>query len=56
MSLEGDIFFDMDIAVPLGMIVNELISNSLKYAFQDRESGEIKIELSSEETGNESNN
>jgi two-component sensor histidine kinase len=29
MELEGNLFFDMDTAVPLGIIVNELISNSL---------------------------
>ncbi len=33
MDLEENIFFDMDTAVPLGMIVNELVSNSLKHAF-----------------------
>ena len=31
--------------VPLGLIINELIANSLKYAFKDREGGEIKVEL-----------
>jgi PAS domain S-box-containing protein len=30
-DLEENIFFDMDIAVPLGIITNELVSNSLKY-------------------------
>lgn len=55
-NLEGNIFFDMDIAVPLGMIVNELISNSLKYAFPDRENGNIKIKLSGERAGSESDN
>ncbi len=40
-----NIFFDMDIAVPLGMIVNELVSNSLKYAFLGRGKGEIEIKL-----------
>jgi PAS domain S-box-containing protein len=29
MELEDDLFFNMDTAVPLGMIVNELVSNSL---------------------------
>ena len=33
MDLEENIFFDMDTAVPLGIIVNELVSNSLKHAF-----------------------
>lgn len=47
-----NIFFDMDIAVPLGIIVNELVSNSLKYAFSDRKTGEIQIKLFGEETGN----
>ena len=45
MELEKNIFFDMDIAVPLGLIVNELVSNSLKHAFSGRDSGEIEIKL-----------
>jgi Signal transduction histidine kinase len=35
----------MDTAIPLGTIVNELVSNSLKYAFSNREEGEISISL-----------
>jgi PAS domain S-box-containing protein len=49
MDLEEDLFFDIDTAVPLGIIVNELISNSLKHAFPDRKKGEIKIKLLKEE-------
>jgi len=45
MDLEENLLFDMDIAVPLGMIVNELVSNSLKHAFPDRKKGEIRIKL-----------
>ncbi len=41
--------FDMDTAVPLGIIVNELISNSLKHAFNGRDNGEIQIKLRREE-------
>jgi two-component sensor histidine kinase len=44
-NLEESIFFDMDTAVPLGIIVNELVSNSLKHAFPDRKEGSIQIEL-----------
>lgn len=32
-----------DTAIPLGMILNELISNSLKYAFRGRDNGEIWV-------------
>jgi len=46
MDLCQNILFDIDIAVPLGIIVNELISNSLKHAFPDRSDGEIQIKLS----------
>ncbi|HWR25618.1 MAG TPA: PAS domain-containing protein, partial [Methanosarcina sp.] len=49
LNLEEKIFFDMDIAIPLGMIINELVSNSLKYAFVDRNSGIIQIKLCREE-------
>ena len=45
MDLEENLFFDMDTAVPLGMIVNELVSNSLKHAFKGRDKGEIRIKL-----------
>lgn len=36
--------FEMDTMIPLGLIINEIITNSLKYAFPDSE-GEIKIHL-----------
>ena len=50
-DLEENIFFDMDTAVPLGIIVNELITNSLKHAFSGRDKGEIRIKLCREENG-----
>jgi PAS domain S-box-containing protein len=50
MDLEENVFFDMDTAVPLGMIVNELVSNSFKHAFIGRDRGEIQIRLHREES------
>ncbi len=44
-DLGQNVFFDIDTAVPLGIIINELVSNSLKYAFPDRNDGEIRIKL-----------
>jgi len=35
----------MKTLVPLGLIINEIITNSLKYAFHDRDEGEIKVRL-----------
>ena len=49
MDLEENAFFDMDTAIPLGIIVNELISNSLKHAFTENQEGEIRIRLCREE-------
>ena len=56
LKLEEKTFFDMDTAVPLGIIVNELVSNSLKHAFPGREGGVIRIELSREEEREWKNN
>jgi len=36
-------------AIPLGLLLNELITNSFKYAFDGNEKGNIKIELSAKE-------
>ena len=49
MDMEENALFDMDIAVPLGIIVNELVSNSLKHAFPGRDEGEIRVKLRREE-------
>lgn len=40
-----DLSLHLDEALPCGLIINELVSNSLKYAFPDGREGEIQIEL-----------
>jgi PAS domain S-box-containing protein len=42
-----NIFMGIDIAIPVGLIINELVSNSLKHAFPEGKKGEIEISLSS---------
>lgn len=36
---------DADMAIPLGLIINELITNSIKYAFPNGRKGEILVKL-----------
>ena len=35
----------LDIAIPCGLIINELVSNAMKHAFSDTGTGEIKITM-----------
>lgn len=39
------IYLNIDTAIPLGLLINELVSNSLKYAFPEDKTGEIKVNL-----------
>ena len=40
-----NVLLGIDAAVPCGLILNELISNTLKHAFPDGRSGQIRVEL-----------
>ncbi|MFC1783615.1 histidine kinase dimerization/phosphoacceptor domain -containing protein, partial [Planctomycetota bacterium] len=46
-----DIFLDITTAIPCGLIINELVSNALKYAFRGDREGEIRIGLYSDKDG-----
>ena len=46
-----DIHLDMDSSVPVGLIVNELVSNSFKHAFKTQQTGIIEIALKQQEDG-----
>lgn len=40
-----NVLLGIDHAIPCGLIINELITNSLKYAFSDKRKGEINVSL-----------
>ncbi|KYC41065.1 hypothetical protein WA1_23395 [Scytonema hofmannii PCC 7110] len=40
-----DVGLDIESAIPCGLIVNELVSNALKYAFPNKQTGEILVKL-----------
>ena len=43
------LYLDVKTAVPVGLIVNELVTNALKYAFKGSEKGEISVCLNKQE-------
>ncbi len=47
----SELELDVDTAVPIGLITNELITNSIKHAFPDQEKGQIRITLQQGENG-----
>ncbi|MHC1743634.1 MAG: sensor histidine kinase [Syntrophobacteraceae bacterium] len=42
-----DVTLDLDLAIPAGLIINELVSNAFKHAFPSHLEGEILVELQS---------
>lgn len=40
-----DILLNIDTSIPLGLLINEIVTNSLKYAFKEGEPGVISIEI-----------
>jgi hypothetical protein len=50
----GEIYLDISQAIPCGLIVNEIVSNSLKYAFPHNNGGRIEISLLNLESGKHS--
>ncbi|MBI1287211.1 MAG: PAS domain S-box protein [Flavobacteriales bacterium] len=41
-----NIYLNLDTSIPCGLIINEVVSNSLKYAFNGRENGVIEVQFS----------
>jgi two-component sensor histidine kinase len=45
-----EITLDMDVLVPCGLIINELLSNALKYAFPEDRTGTINVTMRADGT------
>ncbi|MBD3415354.1 MAG: PAS domain S-box protein [Candidatus Aminicenantes bacterium] len=46
-----EISLDINTAIPLGLLVNELISNSLKHGFPNDRKGEVKVSMKKSKSG-----
>jgi PAS domain S-box-containing protein len=46
-----DIWFSIETAVPFGLLINEMLSNSLKHGFPDGRTGKIEITLIQKDIG-----
>jgi PAS domain S-box-containing protein len=47
-AIPEDTWINLDAALPLGLIISELVTNSLKYAFPDSRTGRIDLSLITE--------
>ncbi|HAJ60352.1 MAG TPA: hypothetical protein DCP31_14700, partial [Cyanobacteria bacterium UBA8543] len=45
-----EITLNIDTTIPCALIINELVSNALKYAFPDNQEGTISVALHTEES------
>ena len=46
-----DLHLNIDTAVPVGLVVTELVSNALKYAFTDGRSGHVRLSMKQDGNG-----
>jgi two-component sensor histidine kinase len=44
-----NIYFDVNVGIPCGLIINELLTNALKHAFPNGHKGEVTVSLSPED-------
>lgn len=44
-EIEKEIYLPMDVAIPLGMVINEILMNSLKHAFPGKRKGVVRINI-----------
>ena len=52
LNIEGNgIELDIDTAIPLGLILNELVTNAFKYGIKGQSAGSLKVELRAEGKG-----
>jgi two-component sensor histidine kinase len=46
-----DVYLDINRAIPLGLIVNELVTNALKHGLKKKKSGEVSVRMRKIEVG-----
>ncbi len=51
-SIEAPRFYlNIDTAIPLGLLINEIVTNSIKYAFEGRQKGSLLIQITKTDLG-----